>query len=289
MVTYNNDELTWPDWLDASFFNKVLRTYKHDQTVEVKSFEIAPGTAMGEHFASIMFKATVVFSSKKFQIDDKEIHLIMKLLPTGDSFKANSLNKLSYIFNNEIRMYTSILPEMERILDQAGERITFAPTLVYQSLNDYPSPIIVLVDVRPEGYVVPPWGVENFDTVKVVAKTIARFHAASLYLLEEGADYDFGEHFLIAETPDGKPKIDQFVKPTIIKVIKDLGKTPGYEEISQKLLKNIGNYLDIVKNSYYPNSVCGYKVLNHADFHPKNLLIRNGGRVEEDVYLVRKI
>lgn len=126
MAEFNADELTWPDWLDQNFFTKVLRSYKNDQTIELSSFEIAPGTAKGDHFASVMYKIKVIFSSKKYQTGDEVINLIMKLLPTGEGFKAQML-KDSPLFKSEIKMYTSVIPEMERILSQNGDKIILAP------------------------------------------------------------------------------------------------------------------------------------------------------------------
>ena len=121
-----NDELTWPDWFDTAFFAKIVRTYKHDPTVEIKCFEVAPGSNAGEHFASVMYKIKVVFDSKKYRLEGEELLMVMKIMPYNESFKTDAM-KNSPMFDNEIMMYTTILPEMERILEQAGEKITLAP------------------------------------------------------------------------------------------------------------------------------------------------------------------
>lgn len=126
MVEYSKDELTWPEWVDSKFFTKVIRSYKHDESLELKSFNITPGSAPGEHFASVMYRITVVFASKKYRTDSEEIKLIMKLMPYQEGFKKEVL-KDSPLFKNEIRMYASVLPEMERILEQCGGKVQLAP------------------------------------------------------------------------------------------------------------------------------------------------------------------
>lgn len=284
MVNHNKDELTSPDWLNADFFTKVLKTYKHDQTVEVKSFEISPGSAMGEHFASVMYKVVVTFSSQKYKIDNEEIVMVIKLLPTGDSFKAKAV-KESPMFKNEIAMYTTVIPEMERILEQAGESITLAPPLIYQNLHDHPSPVLILKDIRPDGFIVPPWGVDSYETVKVIARTLARFHATSMLMIEQGTKLDFGDHFFLS-TMDGQPKVDVFIKPGFIRLVNNLRKYEGFEDLCDQLLTNADKYFEGLKESYRGTSACGYKVLNHGDFHSKNILIRNGGRTQNDFRLV---
>lgn len=123
MAQLNKDELEAPTWLDQSFFENVLQTYHSDPSVAIKDFQITPGTAAGDHFASIMFKIAVNYVRST---GAETIKLIMKLMPHADGFKKEML-KESPAFNNEIRMYNEILPKMESVLSDAGIPITFAP------------------------------------------------------------------------------------------------------------------------------------------------------------------
>lgn len=59
----------------------------------------------------------------------------------------------------------------------------FICRLVYENLTKFPGPVIVLEDVSPEGFTVFEAGL-NLVQVKTVAKRIAQFHAASVYLNE---------------------------------------------------------------------------------------------------------
>lgn len=124
MTNYSKDELNPPDWLNKEFFEDILRTYKRDSKVTLDEFLITPGTAAGEHFASIMFKVAVNFRTGKGAVE--EMKLIMKLIPQEEGIKKEILKDMPW-FKNEIRMYTRVLPEMERVLAQADINITFAP------------------------------------------------------------------------------------------------------------------------------------------------------------------
>lgn len=123
-LNMNKDELEAPAWLDQTFFEDVIQTYNNDPTVVVKEFNITPGTVAGDHFASIMFKITVNYTSAKN--DAGETKLIMKLMPHAEGFKKEML-KDTPAFKNEIRMYQDILPKMEQVLANAGINISFAP------------------------------------------------------------------------------------------------------------------------------------------------------------------
>lgn len=132
----------------------------------------------------------------------------------------------------------------------------------------------------------PPWGVDSYETVKVITRVIARFHAASLLMIEQGANFDFGEHFFLSKV-NGVPQTELFMKPGFIALLNNLRKNPELEEMCDKIIGNAGVYFDKVLDSYRPTAECGYKVLNHGDFHSKNILIRNGAKSQDDLLLVR--
>lgn len=144
--------------------------------------------------------------------------------------------------------------------------------------------MLVLKDVRPDGFTVPPWGVDTFETVKVIARTIARFHATSMMMMDEGFKFDLGQHCFLPA--DGYSVVEMFFKPGFVKVIEDLAKEKGFEEITAKILSNVDEYFKQFEDTYRGASENGYKVLCHGDFHSKNLLIRNGGRIQQDLLLV---
>ena len=123
---FNKDELVPPAWLKEDFFQTALRSYHQDESIIVKSSIITPGTKPGEHFASIMFKAKVTYDSTKNNLSDEVIHLILKTVPILEGIKMD-LFKNSSAFPTEMKMYSEIIPKMERLLAKIGDPTVISP------------------------------------------------------------------------------------------------------------------------------------------------------------------
>lgn len=126
---YNTDELEPPTWMDKQFFERALRSYVHDNGVLVKNFESKPATKVGDHFASIMFRVKIEYDSPKYKKTSEKIQVIVKTMPITEGMKAEFL-KDSPAFKIETKMYAKVLPEMERVLRNAGDNILLGPRLV---------------------------------------------------------------------------------------------------------------------------------------------------------------
>lgn len=83
------------------------------------NYEIRPGSKAGDHYASVMFKIIVTYGSRG-RIES-ERRFILKTVPEADGPKKDLLENLP-AFKNEISMYTQILPAMEAILKEHGEK-----------------------------------------------------------------------------------------------------------------------------------------------------------------------
>lgn len=126
MSKLNKDELEAPKWLGQTFFKDVLQSYTTDPSIVVKDFQITPGTNAGDHYASIMFKVTVMYSSAQSKTSASESKWIMKLMPVEEGMKKEIFKDTS-AFKNEIRMYSEVLPKMESVLADVGVKINFGP------------------------------------------------------------------------------------------------------------------------------------------------------------------
>lgn len=80
---------------------------------------IKPGSSAGDHYASIMFKIIATYGSKGKIVSDRRF--IFKTVPEAEGQKKDLLEQLP-AFKNEILMYTKILPEMDKILKEHGEK-----------------------------------------------------------------------------------------------------------------------------------------------------------------------
>lgn len=115
--------------MTESFFAIALGKFEHDPNVKVHSLDIQPATKIGDHFASVMFRVTAEYDIPKYKKFNEKRTMIVKTVPFVPGAKADML-KNSPVFKTESKMYTQVLPEMERLLHAAGDDIKLCPKLV---------------------------------------------------------------------------------------------------------------------------------------------------------------
>lgn len=173
---FNSGELELPQWLDKTFLEQALRSYMKDCDVKIKNFESQPATKVGDHFASIMFRISIDYDSSKHL--NEKIQVIVKTLPSDDEAQKD-YNKCSSSFKTEIKMYSEVLPNMERLLKNTGDHTRLCPTLIYHT--NAPVPTLILEDLSVSGYEMSETTLD-FDDANLVATRIAKFHAVSMVL-----------------------------------------------------------------------------------------------------------
>ncbi|XP_065354377.1 uncharacterized protein LOC135948851 [Calliphora vicina] len=275
MSIYNEDELVAPAWINKEFLEKVLSEYEHDEDIEIIEFDMSPASLKGDHYASIMFRCKLSYKFGKTSSVMKK-SMIIKTLPVEENMKREMLMQ-SKLFETEIDMYSKTLPKIEKILAECGEPTKFSAELIYHSL--VPHKVIILEDLCEAGYDTVRGRYLNEDEIKAVYRKIAKLHAVS-YMLghseqhEEVTKYQDGifsnsmamEHDLMANGINHfiamLSKHEEFklyyekvkaMKPKMAKACKDL--YTAYK------INNNNNKGDIF-------------VLNHGDFHMKNLMFK---------------
>uniref|UniRef100_A0A1B0C8D6 CHK kinase-like domain-containing protein n=1 Tax=Lutzomyia longipalpis TaxID=7200 RepID=A0A1B0C8D6_LUTLO len=253
-----------PEWLNREYLEKVFREYENDPTLHIFECEIAPAAKPGDNFASVVFRAKLKYTSKN---KTEAISIIIKVRPFLEGFRKELLGNMP-LFETEADMYQKILPEMQRLLSQTGDKDVIAPKMIYY--NGEPE-IIIFEDIAPKGYVMRHKPM-NFENTKKLIQKLAKFHALSFYMYnEEKKELDEFKNGLITT----KAPIDFFVQG-YLNAVKCIKEWPGYEEIGEKMEKIGPHFLKKLRKSYIPNKPNdGFNVLNHGDFHIKNLLFIN--------------
>jgi len=283
---FSKDELVMPEWLDKEFFQRALRSFKRDASIKVKSFESFPGSKPGEHFASIMFKVTINYTSSNTQNgEDSSIKVILKTTPQEEGFKKELLKDNDEAFITEAKMYTTVLPEIERILRIAGDSTVFNPTLVYQNMHSEHAPVIVFEDISPDGFKTFDDGISNWEQVQLIVQKLAKFHATSMYIHENGFPLDsFHEHYWTKSIEKEDSMMGKFIKPAFDNLINGMKTWDGFEKYVKKLEGRCDEvFKQLVEVLTKP---INFSVLNHGDFHAKNMMYRNDGLVDEDIVFV---
>ncbi|GAB0088788.1 uncharacterized protein DMENIID0001_032520 [Sergentomyia squamirostris] len=255
-----------PNWLNREFMEKALREYEKDQSLHIFDCEIIPATKPGDNFASVVFRANVKYTAAT-KTESKSI--IVKVKPFVDGFKKDLLG-MAPLFQTEGSMYMNVLPEMQRLLTQIGDNEIMSPGLIYYGTDPE---IIMFEDIAPQGYVMRHMGM-NFENTKKVILKLAKFHALSFHMYyDEKKDLDEYKAGLITTAGIGAL---QFFVDGFARAVGCIKTWPGFEDIGQKMEQLVPHFMQKLKKVYRPNKPHeGINVLNHGDFHIKNILFIN--------------
>ncbi|XP_055610208.1 uncharacterized protein LOC129757106 [Uranotaenia lowii] len=274
-MAVNKDELHAPSWMTEAFFEKVLRQSEADQTITVASCKMVPGTKPGDHFASIIFRATVEYRSHG---KDRTVSLIVKTMPVEEGMKKDMLS--GTLFETETIMFGTVLPEMHRVLRSVGDNTELGPRLLY-SVKE-PHVVMVFEDIAARNYIMKYSQLDLSDAKLVYAK-LARWHAASLFLedscpaikkLDVGfGNYESGKFLFIWTEQLGK-------------LIKVIAEWKGFESYSERLDNIKEQLMKKLFEIYTSRDRSIYNVLNHGDLHFKNMMYQIEEGKTKDILLL---
>ncbi|XP_055854233.1 uncharacterized protein LOC129917984 [Episyrphus balteatus] len=282
MGDFNQDELNAPNWMNTEFFTEVLNKSEEDDGVSINDLKITPGSGKGDHYASVMFRATVNFDTIKSKNQSKS--MIVKIAPEADGRKKDLLSK-TFVFETEIGMYSETIPKFEEELRKVGDETVLGAKALYYSLE--PRKCIIFEDIVPKGYETLRDRGLNMEEVKATLTKLAKWHAVSYKLAAEGdksvTKYEHGP-FSAAET---MPFMTGGVE-NLIEKLKTLDEfqqyVPKLEEIKDDILKRCIQSSNSYRNDENPESIF---VLCHGDFHGKNVMFkRNEEGKLEDIMLI---
>uniref|UniRef100_A0A8W7PNJ0 CHK kinase-like domain-containing protein n=1 Tax=Anopheles coluzzii TaxID=1518534 RepID=A0A8W7PNJ0_ANOCL len=185
------DENNSPVWLNDDFFLQVIREFTHDPNARLcHGCKLRPGTKPGEHFASVMYRTTIHYRCQ--QGKEASVDVIMKIKPYQPGLKKDVLEE-GDLFLREIRIYSQVLPEMKRRLEEIGETFNY-PRLIYAS--EKPHTILILEDVSAKGWQTGGY-ITSFEEVVPAIKAIAKFHAASVVMEQDRPNGEVQDTMLI--------------------------------------------------------------------------------------------
>lgn len=157
--------------------------------------------------------------------------------------------------------------------------------LIYQSAE--PSPVIILEDVSGAGFSVVDKSPDDFEVSKKVVRRLAKYHAATFYLAAEKKFNFEAFDFSLFKDPMMKGMLDQAFSAFV-----DVAKTWNeFEKFVPSLESFKNTYTSRVAETYSVNRTkFAFNVVNHADFHLKNILFRkNADGAIDDLYIVSLI
>ncbi|KAL5291263.1 hypothetical protein ACFFRR_010584 [Megaselia abdita] len=242
-----------------------------------------PGSAKGDHYASIMFRAIINYDNKSSKNLEKS--LIVKTMPFVDGPKKEMLKKMN-IFDIEIKMYSEVIPKFQKMLKEAGDDTELGGKCFYAATE--PQDTLIFEDLTKKNYkTVSNWG-GSWDVGKKAIEKLAKWHAMSLKMVSDGDQslQTFTNGYAddtIREVPMFKYGFSDFVEM--------MKKKPEFEKYAPKFEKLLKE--DPIRKSqtlfkaFVNGDKTNFFVLNHGDFHIKNLMFteKENGNVD-DVLLV---
>jgi thiamine kinase-like enzyme len=264
----------YPSWMDLEFFTTVVKHHSSDSAAKAVDFIVKPSYNPSENYVSTMFRTEIKFSTSSSE--EHSLSVVIKIPPSGgvQSDFANS----SSIYQNELDMYNGPLREIKALLESVGDSSQINPKLIYQSTK--PRFVIIMEDLGVAGYERITQPLENFEDSKIVFQRLAKFHAASYFLINE-RKADFSRFNFCMFAIDDPTVREKFLLEPIDAFVEVLEEWGGYEEYVEKLKIFKASFEQKGQELYKPNPN-GFNVLNHGDFHVKNLLFKkNEGKIED--------
>lgn len=178
----------------------------------------------------------------------------------------------SVIFAIETKMYLEILPEIQKLINLSGDQSTLAPKMIYSS--NEPAPILIFEDISPKGFSTCDETGLSLELAKISVNRLGQYHAASMVIDSKNNKIKEYNQGLFNLNIGGEGL--GFMTLNIQQFIEALKTWPGYEIYVEKFEKFLKNFHEMGRKKTLPNEPgVGYNVLNHGDFHAKNLMFKN--------------
>ncbi|XP_039962790.1 uncharacterized protein LOC120776326 [Bactrocera tryoni] len=299
MCTKQAESTLLPSYLNEDFIKNALESHfkgalddSNNNKVEILECQFERATAEGENFCSVIYRARVQFrlhgAGAENSNEKREITVIVK----------DVLREIAELGSNELAMYKHVLPEMQKILEQAAEKseIGDAATAPKFYANCYfcernPREIYVLEDLNDADY----RRMNRFvgldlEETKVVLKKLAIFHAASMKYIEK---FPTESAALMPSTLSNGFNDDVFFNAIVVGGItaatKVVAEWENFEEIANKMRSSVENFDAWAKRVMRPER-CRFNVITHGDLWANNVLMKyaivDGKRVPQDAVFV---
>ncbi|KAM7360756.1 LOW QUALITY PROTEIN: uncharacterized protein ACRADG_007515 [Cochliomyia hominivorax] len=247
-----------PAWIKADLFEPVYREIFPDFK-GIKNFNVVPALSAGENYATVMLRLEA-----EIRLEDettKSISLMLKTAHDTEAFREMMKNQPNSLFDMETLVYRTVIPDFEKLYNESGAEIRFAPKF-YEIDTD--QPYLLLEDLKPKGFKMFN-RLEGFDVkhTKAVLTILAKWHAASavLYPTKDKCPEIFLTNFFTEENRSMVEKVFDGIYKAFLKCAKSYeGQELYYENLYRHTDSIIDDMFEV--NRLDEN---GFNVLNHGD------------------------
>ncbi|EDW34160.1 GL22094 [Drosophila persimilis] len=178
---FNADELVASEWLNEQFVTEVLSNYEMTPELRINMLTFFPASVRGDHYASVRFRAKVEYTKRRGAGASTK-SLIIKTMPEQEGHKKEMFAD-SYLLKTELGMYSTVLPEFERILRRAGDDTNMHGECIFHSLK--PRQVMIFEDLVEIGYFVVRDRAPTFEEIRRAYLKLAKCHAVSMKILNK--------------------------------------------------------------------------------------------------------
>ncbi|XP_017052354.1 uncharacterized protein LOC108095695 [Drosophila ficusphila] len=261
-----NESLVIPKWLTKSKFQSLLTKDEPDYNTIIK-FTAVAAVPPGGNFASVLVR--VYLDLKMNDETRKRKSYVVKT--TLDSDKGGkAVNEMRY-FHKEQQMYSTFLPEFEKIYREAGHPVQLVPKCL--EIGEMEGNLyFIFEDLAPKDYVSADRtkGL-NMDQMRLSLRKLAELHAASVIYKDRHGPYpiDFAHGF--AKKDNIQLSVGRFESKA--PEYKEAMKTWGIDESYLKNFPTAEQYGKLCRESLHVDPQ-DFNVLTHGDFSACNILFK---------------
>ncbi|XP_075148827.1 uncharacterized protein LOC142222531 [Haematobia irritans] len=267
-----------PKWIKSDLFEEVIKKKVHNFR-EIKEFNVKPGSAAGENYATVMLRVDIVVEL----IDGSTEPITFMMKTCHDSDVIREMMKTHNMFDIEKSMYEQIVPAFEKLYDDVGVHVNFGPESYSLPTSE---PYILLENLSPRGF-------KNADRregldqehIENALVKLAQWHAASAVYVEHNGIYE-DKYMYGFYRPEARPMMEDMRSKLHELFMGCVRKYSNYEVYAEELESTSDRYLDEVFRviQYDPEE---FNVLNHGDFWANNIMFQydDMGKLK-DTYLI---
>uniref|UniRef100_A0A0K8VNJ1 CHK kinase-like domain-containing protein n=1 Tax=Bactrocera latifrons TaxID=174628 RepID=A0A0K8VNJ1_BACLA len=269
--SHGEDASNTPEWINEEFFKRILDKDESDN-VKINKLLLSSGSSKIDNYASVLYRAKIKYALCSQPNQEKIRSFVMKTEHFEEGLQKDKLGEMA-IFETEVRMYTIVLPMIKAKLREFGDQTVLAPKIFHSSLEMPRN--IVFEDLVTEGYSIISERPGSLEEIKLALKKLAKIHAISYQMAQMGNKdiTTFNKTYVNTLNLDDFVVLRDGVKlmKKVISDQPDLQKyLPHFESVEKFLFPKVLDLLNAAKNG----KRSGVQVLNHGDFHMKNLMVK---------------
>lgn len=261
----SNHTVEIPIWITSDYLKKMLQSFYGENSITVKNFDIAAGSAVGDNYIGQVLRIQVEYIRKN---KNKKRSIIAKALPQTDLSKE--FKKNFDVFTTEMNMLSETLELLYKELNAKIESERFFPYTYY---SDVENSIIFMEDLKADGYILRDRKLSlDLEHVLLVIKAVAKMHASSYLLFRKNPTHK--EKYLQwfwKRCDSAFPA--QVVDGSFNYVIKFLNLYPISEE-DKNIFRSFEGKLSDLMTETYERKESNFNVLLHGDCWTTNIMFK---------------